>query len=127
MQDVSWPSVIAVFISLLALVVSGLAEWRARRAEVRFEIELDERNPGRIIVRNTGSKTVRRTRIDPTSLSQVRYTSSHNKPKDLIAGDKLEVWADEADHSFIPNTLRIRFGRFGVRAVKVPGEGRPAS
>jgi hypothetical protein len=125
MEELPWASIVAVGFSLAAFLFSLSAERRARRAEVTFNVELDEEHKGRIIVRNTGSKTVRNVHIAPDNLSGVRYTASHNKPRTLISGDKLEVWADAADHDNIPNTLRIRFGRFGARAVRVPGEGRP--
>lgn len=125
MQDFPWTGAIAIIVSLVALGFSVSAELRARRAEVKFEVELDEKNLGRIIVRNTGSKTVRGVHIERDALAGVRYTASHNEAKTLIPGDKIEIWADAPDHDNIPNTLRVRFGRSGVRALKVPGDGRP--
>jgi hypothetical protein len=120
--------VAALAISILAMAIAISAEIRARRTEIRFEVELDEKYRGRIVIRNVGTKTAKSVTVDPKSLAGVRYPANHLDPLDLIPGDKTEVWAEEEDHDQIPNTLRVRFGAMGrgIRAVKVPGDGRPS-
>lgn len=113
---------IPIGISSLALVVSISAELRVRRSQIAFEVSLDTAQPGRITLRNAGSRTVRKASIMAESLAGVGFPVNHLEPKTLIPGGTAEVWVNQADADRIPHTVRVRFGQFrrGLRDVPVP-------
>lgn len=112
-----WSEAIAAAALVVAIVGWIDSRRRLAQTEVAFAVERTS-DPGRYLIRSTGTRTVRRARIATERLAVYEIDGLTWMPV-MRPGDSLTFWL-RSSRGEIPEEIEMRFGRRGERVIAFP-------